>query len=34
MYQYSAFDRHIIRARAAQFRDQLQRNLAGELDDE
>jgi sulfite reductase (NADPH) hemoprotein beta-component len=34
MYQYTAFDRHFVRARAAQFRDQLQRNLAGELSDD
>jgi sulfite reductase (NADPH) hemoprotein beta-component len=31
MYQYTDFDRNFIRARAAQFRDQLERNLAGEL---
>ena len=34
MYQYTAFDRQFIRQRAAQFRDQLQRNLAGKLGDE
>jgi sulfite reductase (NADPH) hemoprotein beta-component len=34
MYQYTDFDRHFVRARAAQYRDQLQRNLAGELSDE
>ncbi|HZF78192.1 MAG TPA: nitrite/sulfite reductase [Rubrivivax sp.] len=34
MYQYTDFDRRFIRARAAQFRDQLQRHLAGELADE
>ena len=33
MYQYSAFDQHFIEQRAAQFRDQLARNLAGELSD-
>jgi sulfite reductase (NADPH) hemoprotein beta-component len=31
MYQYTDFDRQFVRARAAQFRDQLQRHLAGEL---
>ena len=31
MYRYSDFDRHFIRQRAAQFRDQLQRHLAGQL---
>jgi len=34
MYQYNDFDRLMVRARAAQYRDQLQRNLAGELSDE
>jgi len=34
MYAYSAFDRRFIRARAAQFRDQLQRHLAGRLGDD
>jgi sulfite reductase (NADPH) hemoprotein beta-component len=34
MYQYTEFDRQFVRARAAQFRDQLQRNLAGELSDD
>jgi sulfite reductase (NADPH) hemoprotein beta-component len=34
MYAYTDFDRHIVRARAAQYRDQLQRHLAGELGDE
>jgi sulfite reductase (NADPH) hemoprotein beta-component len=34
MYQYTDFDRQFVRARAAQFRDQLQRNLSGELGDE
>jgi len=31
MYSYTDFDRQFVRARAAQFRDQLQRNLSGEL---
>jgi len=31
MYQYTDFDRQFIRQRAAQFRDQLTRHLAGEL---
>ncbi len=31
MYAYSDFDRQFVRARAAQFRDQLQRHLAGDL---
>ncbi len=34
MYRYTAFDRQFVRARAAQYRDQLQRHLAGELPDE
>jgi len=34
MYQYTDFDRQFVRARAAQFRDQLERNLAGELSDD
>ena len=34
MYRYNAFDRHFLRARAAQFRDQLQRNLQGTLSDD
>ncbi|MFG6415417.1 nitrite/sulfite reductase [Roseateles sp. DC23W] len=34
MYQYTDFDRRFIRARAAQFRDQLERNLAGTLGDD
>ena len=33
MYQYTEFDRHLVRQRAAQYRDQLQRNLAGTLGD-
>ena len=31
MYRYTDLDRQFLRARAAQFRDQLQRHLAGEL---
>ena len=31
MYQYTEFDRHFVHQRAAQFRDQLERNLAGKL---
>jgi sulfite reductase (NADPH) hemoprotein beta-component len=31
MYQYTDFDRQFVHARAAQFRDQLQRHLAGAL---
>jgi sulfite reductase (NADPH) hemoprotein beta-component len=34
MYQYTDFDRQFIRARAAQHRDQLERNIAGTLSDE
>ncbi|EHR71050.1 sulfite reductase, beta subunit (hemoprotein) [Burkholderiales bacterium JOSHI_001] len=34
MYLYNDFDRHVVRSRAAQFRDQLERNLAGELGDD
>jgi sulfite reductase (NADPH) hemoprotein beta-component len=34
MYQYTDFDRQFVRARAAQFRDQLERNLQGELGDD
>ena len=34
MYTYTDFDRHFVRARAAQYRDQLQRHLAGELPDD
>ncbi len=34
MYRYTDFDRHFVRARAAQFRDQLERNLSGELGDD
>jgi sulfite reductase (NADPH) hemoprotein beta-component len=31
MYQYTDFDRRFVHARAAQYRDQLQRHLSGEL---
>jgi len=34
MYQYTDFDRQFVHARAAQFRDQLERNLKGELSDD
>ena len=34
MYQYTDFDRQFIQSRAAQHRDQLERNLAGTLSDE
>jgi sulfite reductase (NADPH) hemoprotein beta-component len=34
MYQYTDFDRHFVNARAAQYRDQLQRHLAGDLPDD
>ena len=34
MYLYTDFDRHFVQARAAQFRDQLQRHLAGNLPDD
>ncbi|TSE26944.1 nitrite/sulfite reductase [Tepidimonas aquatica] len=34
MYRYTDFDRLFIRQRAAQFRDQLQRHLRGELSDD
>jgi sulfite reductase (NADPH) hemoprotein beta-component len=34
MYQYTAFDRHFIRQRAAQYRDQLTRHLGGSLPDD
>ena len=34
MYRYTAFDRQFVRSRAAQYRDQLARNLSGELGDE
>ena len=34
MYQYTDFDRQFVKQRAAQYRDQLQRNLSGQLGDE
>ncbi|HQY09507.1 MAG TPA: nitrite/sulfite reductase, partial [Burkholderiaceae bacterium] len=34
MYRYTDFDRQFVHARAAQFRDQLERNLAGSLTDD
>jgi sulfite reductase (NADPH) hemoprotein beta-component len=34
MYQYSEQDQQFVHSRAAQFRDQLQRHLAGELSDD
>jgi sulfite reductase (NADPH) hemoprotein beta-component len=34
MYQYTEFDRRFVHQRAAQFRDQLTRNLAGALSDD
>jgi sulfite reductase (NADPH) hemoprotein beta-component len=34
MYAYTDFDRQFVHARAAQFRDQLERNLAGTLSDD
>jgi sulfite reductase (NADPH) hemoprotein beta-component len=34
MYQYTDFDRQFIHQRAAQYRDQLERNLRGELKDD
>lgn len=34
MYQYTEFDRQFVRQRAEQYRDQLQRNLAGTLTDD
>jgi sulfite reductase (NADPH) hemoprotein beta-component len=34
MYQYTAFDKHFVRQRAAQYRDQLERHLRGQLPDE
>ena len=33
MYQYTDFDKQFVRNRAAQYRDQLERNLAGTLAD-
>jgi sulfite reductase (NADPH) hemoprotein beta-component len=34
MYQYTDFDRAFVHARAVQYRDQLERNLRGELSDD
>ncbi len=34
MYRYTEFDRQFVRARAAQFRDQLTRHLSGELSED
>jgi sulfite reductase (NADPH) hemoprotein beta-component len=34
MYHYTEFDRQFVQARAAQYRDMLERHLAGELKDE
>jgi sulfite reductase (NADPH) hemoprotein beta-component len=34
MYQYTQFDTTFVKARAAQYRDQLERNLAGTLSDD
>ncbi len=34
MYQYTDFDRQFVKQRAAQYRDQLERNLAGQLGDD
>ena len=34
MYAFTAFDRQFVHARAAQYRDQLERHLAGNLPDE
>jgi sulfite reductase (NADPH) hemoprotein beta-component len=34
MYQYTDFDKHFIQLRAAQYRDQLERHLAGQLPDD
>ena len=34
MYAYTDFDRQFVRARAAQYRDQLARNIAGTLSDD
>ncbi|MFM7848892.1 MAG: nitrite/sulfite reductase [Rubrivivax sp.] len=34
MYRYTRFDREFVHARAAQYRDQLQRHLSGELPDD
>jgi sulfite reductase (NADPH) hemoprotein beta-component len=34
MYQYTEFDRQFVQTRARQYRDQLERNLAGQLGDD
>ena len=34
MYQYTDFDRQFVHNRAAQYRDQLERHLAGTLSDD
>jgi len=34
MYQYTEFDKRFVRERAAQYRDQLQRNLSGQISDD
>jgi sulfite reductase (NADPH) hemoprotein beta-component len=34
MYQYTEFDKQFVKARASQYRDQLERNLAGQLGDD
>ena len=34
MYQYTDFDRQFVKQRAAQYRDQLERNLSGSLSDD
>jgi sulfite reductase (NADPH) hemoprotein beta-component len=34
MYQYTEFDKQFVHSRAAQYRDQLERNLAGKLGDD
>ncbi|MFM7802277.1 MAG: nitrite reductase, partial [Limnohabitans sp.] len=34
MYQYTDFDKRFVRERAAQYRDQLQRHLHGQLSDD
>ncbi|MEO7391999.1 MAG: nitrite/sulfite reductase [Ramlibacter sp.] len=34
MYKYTDFDRQFVKSRAAQYRDQLERNLAGKLSDD
>src|SRR5437868_8727327 len=34
MYQYNEFDRQFVRNRAAQYRDQLERYLAGKLSED